>query len=127
MRIVLTSSEAVPFSKTGGLADVATALPKALAQVGHDVSLITPYYPQVLKKNGTDVPSIEPTGLSIRVAVGSKQVEGKILRSTLPGSRVTVFLIDQPIYFDRPGLYVEQDQDYRDNSERFIFFSRAVI
>ena len=127
MRIVLASSEAVPFSKTGGLADVATSLPKALSQIGHDVSLITPYYPQVIKKNGTDLPAIEQTGLSIRVAVGHNFVEGRILRSTLPGSRVGVYLIEQPIYFDRPGLYVEQDQDYRDNSERFVFFSRAVM
>ncbi len=127
MRIVFASSEAVPFSKTGGLADVATALPKALAQVGHDVSLITPYYPQVLKKNGVEFPAIEPTNLTVRVAVGSKYVDGKILRSTLPGSRVNVFLIEQSTYFDRPGLYVENDQDYRDNSERFVFFSRAVM
>ena len=107
MRIVFASSEAVPFSKTGGLADVATALPKSLAQVGHDVSLITPYYPQVIKRNGNDFPAIEPTGLTVRVALGPKHVEAAILRSTLPGSRVNVYLIDQPIYFDRPGLYVE--------------------
>ena len=127
MRIVFASSEAVPFSKTGGLADVATALPKSLALIGHDVSLITPYYPQVIKKNGAEVPAIEQTGISFRVAVGSKFVDGRILRSTLPGSRVTVFLIEQPYYFDRPGLYVELDQDYRDNCERFVFFSRAVM
>ena len=127
MRIVLASSEAVPFSKTGGLADVAAALPKALSHVGHDVSLMTPFYPQVAKRNGSNAPGIEPTGLTVRVGVGPKQVEGRILRSTLPGSNVKVFLIDQPIYFDRPGLYVENDQDFRDNSERFIFFSRAVM
>jgi len=127
MRIVLASSEAVPFSKTGGLADVATALPKALAQIGHNVSLITPYYPQVVKKNGSDVPAIEPTGHSIRVPVGPKFVDGRILKSTLPGSRVNVYLIEQPIYFDRAGLYVENDQDYRDNCERFVFFSRGVM
>ena len=127
MRIVFASSEAVPFSKTGGLADVATALPKALATMGHEVSLITPYYPQVLAKNGTDVPPIESTGLSVRVNVGPKHIEGRILRSTLPGSRVNVFLVEQSNYFDRPGLYVEHDQDYRDNSERFVFFSRAVM
>ena len=127
MRVVLASSEVVPFSKTGGLADVAAALPKALSQVGHAVSVITPYFPQVLKKNGTNLSTIEPTGHSVRVSVGPKQVEAQILRSILPGSTVSVYLIDQPIYFDRPGLYVENDQDFRDNSERFIFFSRAVL
>ncbi|HEY0981632.1 glycogen synthase GlgA [Schlesneria sp.] len=127
MRIVLASSEAVPFSKTGGLGDVATALPKALAQVGHDVSLFTPFYQQIIAKRGSSVPVIEPTGLTFRVTVGSKHVEGQILKSSLPGSRATVYLIEQPHYFNRPGLYVEQEQDYRDNSERFIFFSRAVM
>ena len=127
MRIVLASSEAVPFSKTGGLADVATALPKALAQVGHDVSLITPFYRQIVENKGTNVPAIESTGLKFHVSVGSKQVEGHILKSTLPGSRTNIYLIEQPNYFNRQGLYVEQDQDYRDNSERFIFFSRAVM
>ena len=127
MRVVFASSEAVPFSKTGGLADVATALPKALAQIGHDVSLVTPYYPQVLNKIGAQVPPIEPTGTWVHVAVGTKRIDGRILKSTLPGSNVTVYLIEQPGYFDRPGLYLEKDQDYRDNSERFVFFSRAVM
>ncbi len=127
MRIVLASSEVVPFSKTGGLADVAAALPKALSQIGHEVSIVTPYYPQVLKKSSRDALTIEPTGQTIRVQVGPKTIEAQILRSKLPGSNVNVFLIDQPIYFDRPGLYVENDQDFRDNSERFIFFSRSVV
>lgn len=127
MRIVLASSEAVPFSKTGGLADVATALPKALAQIGHDVSLITPYYPQMMKRNGVQPPSVESTGMTIRIPIGHRFADGKILKSTLPGSRINVYLIEQPTYFDRPGLYVEHDQDYRDNSERFVFFSRAVL
>lgn len=127
MRVVFASSEAVPFSKTGGLADVATALPKALAQLGHDVSLITPYYPQTIKKSGAQVPPIEPTGTWVHVAVGSKRVDGRVLKSTLPGSSVNVYLIEHAGYFDRPGLYVEKDQDYRDNSERFAFFSRAVM
>lgn len=127
MRIVLASSEVVPYSKTGGLADVAAALPKALSQTGHDISVVTPYYPQVLRKNGADTSSFETLSQTIRVGVGPKQVEAKILRAVLPGSNVKVYLIDQPIYFDRPGLYVENDHDFRDNSERFIFFSRAVM
>ena len=58
MRIVVASSEAVPFSKTGGLADVASALPKALAQAGHEVTLIVPHYPQIQAKN-PDAPLVE--------------------------------------------------------------------
>lgn len=127
MRIVFASSEAVPFSKTGGLADVATALPKALAQLGHDVSLITPYYPQVIQRNGNEIPPIEPTPHHLHITVGPKRVEGRVLKSQLPCSNINVYLIEQRDYFDRSGLYVENDQDYRDNSERFVFFSRAVM
>lgn len=126
MRIVVASSEAVPFSKTGGLADVASALPKALAQAGHEVSIVVPYYPQVQARN-SGVPPVVDTGVTVRIPIGQKIVEGRVLKSELPGSRVAVYLIDQPGYFDRPSLYVENDQDFRDNSERFIFFSRAVI
>ena len=126
MRIVVASSEAVPFSKTGGLADVASALPKALSLAGHEVAIIVPHYPQVYAKNA-DAPPVEDAGVSLRVPVGQKIVEARVLKSQLPGTRVVVYLIDQPGYFDRGGLYGENDQDYRDNSERFVFFSRAVI
>jgi starch synthase len=126
MRIVVASSEVVPFSKTGGLADVAASLPKALAQAGHEVAVITPYYPQQRARWPAGV-VVEPTGQSVDVKIADRIVSARILRSTIPGSTATVFLIDQPGYYDRPGLYQERDRDYRDNSERFIFFSRAVI
>ena len=126
MRIVVASSEAVPFSKTGGLADVASALPKALAAAGHETSIFVPDYPQVQARN-PDLPSITETGITLRIPVGTKMVDGHVLKSQLPGTNVAVYLISQPAYFDRPGLYVENDQDYRDNCERFVFFSRAVV
>jgi starch synthase len=125
MRIVLASSEAVPFSKTGGLADVASALPKALAQAGHDVWLVTPYYPQLVPAG--NVPDIRPTDIRLNISLGPKTTTGRVLESSLPRSNVRVCLIEQPDYFDRPGLYQDSRGDYRDNSERFIFFSRAVM
>ena len=124
MRIVLASSEAVPFSKTGGLADVASALSKALACAGHDVWLVVPFYPQAA---GSSLSGIQATGRTVEVPIGMKHVSGTILHSRLPGSNVTVLLIDQPSYFDRPGLYQEDGEDHRDNCERFVFFSRAVV
>lgn len=127
MRIVLASSEAVPFSKTGGLADVASALPKALALQGHEVVLITPYYPRILAAKTGTTPAIEPTGREVSIKIAGRTVTGRILQSRLPGSSVTVYLIDQPGYFDRPGLYVDGNQDFSDNCERFTFFSRAVL
>jgi starch synthase len=125
MKIVLASSEAVPFSKTGGLADVATALAKALDERGHDVWLVIPHHQGVPGRNG--VPVVEPTGTTVDVKIAAKNVTGNVLRAKLPGSGVTVLLIDQPIYFDRTGLYQESGKDYHDNCERFVFFSRSVL
>lgn len=124
MRIVLASSEAVPFSKTGGLADVATALAKALDARGHDVTLFVPHYPQIQKQRQT--PPIHPGDLGFSVPIGGREVNGRVNWSELPGSGVRVVLVDQPDYFDRPGLYQAGGHDFPDNCERFVFFSRAV-
>ncbi len=125
MRIVLASSEAVPFSKTGGLADVSSALAKALRQLGHDVWLIVPHYPKV--KTGGPVPEVQQTGRRIEVPVGQQRRTGMLLKSQLPDCDVPVFLIDQADYFHRAELYRESGQDYKDNCARFVFFSRAVL
>jgi starch synthase len=127
MRIVIASSEAVPFAKTGGLADVATALATALTELGHSVWLVLPHYPQAMSRiassNGI---GIEPTGVHIEVPLGARHVSGGVLRAHLPGSAVTVLLIDQAAYYDRPALYQSGGSDFRDNCERFVFLSRAV-
>jgi starch synthase len=123
----MASSEAVPFAKTGGLADVATALSKSLARAGHEVWLIVPHYPQsIQKQSGLDA-NIELTGETLDIPIGTKRVAGRILKSPLADSDVNVLLIDQPDYFDRPGLYQENGEDFSDNCERFVFFSRAVL
>ena len=129
MRVVLASSEAVPFSKTGGLADVTSALAKGLDAAGHPVWVIIPNYPHVQSKSGGTLPRIQATGQAIEVRIGGRTVAGNLFWTELPGSDVTVFLVDQPTYFERPSLYVDPKtgQDYPDNAERFIFFSRAVL
>jgi starch synthase len=127
MRIVLASSEAVPFSKTGGLADVAASLAKALDRAGHEVWLITPYYPRLYSGPADDEADIEPTGETLSIPIGSKRVSGTLLRSALDRSGVHVLLIDQRAYYDRPSLYGESGKDYKDNCERFVFFSRAIL
>src|SRR5687767_928953 len=113
MRIVIATSEAVPFAKTGGLADVSSALAKALDRAGHEVSLILPYFPQALKQSREPAPALEPTGHVLEVPIGSKTVGGRILKSRLPGSDVRVFLIDRPEYFDRSQLYQSEGRDYK--------------
>ena len=123
MNILLATSEAVPFAKTGGLADVCGALPVEIAKLGHEIAVVMPAYRQV-RQSGQ---KIESTGIELSIPIGRKTVVGTVLRSTLPDSNVPVYLIDQPGYFDRPGLYQHDGKDYIDNCERFVFFSRAVL
>lgn len=123
MNILIASSEAVPFAKTGGLADVSGALPVALQKLGVGVSLFLPAYRSAFQSGQP----IEDTGIEFDVPVGNKIIVGRFLKSTLPGSDVPVYLVDQKHYFDRPGLYNENGRDYEDNCERFVFFCRAVI
>ena len=123
MNILMATSEVVPFAKTGGLADVCGALPVALSRLGHSVSVILPAYREALESGQP----IEDTGIEFDIPIGSKIVSGSLLRSPSPHSGVTFYLVRQDSYFDRPELYREEGEDYRDNSERFVFFCRAVL
>ncbi|MCH8047063.1 MAG: glycogen synthase GlgA [Planctomycetes bacterium] len=128
MNILVATSEAVPFAKTGGLGDVSGALPIALAELGEQVSVIMPAFRSV-KQCGEP---LEPTGLELDIPIGKKTVRGSLLKGRLPGNGVPgngvpVYFVEQDEYFDRPELYGEDGQDYKDNCERFVFFSRAVI
>jgi starch synthase len=122
MRILQVASEAVPFAKTGGLADVAGSLPAALERLGCDCLLVVPAYRQA---HEAGVP-IEPTDLAFEIPIGQRRLTAKILRATLPGSSVPVYLVDNPECFGRDTLY-GGSEDYPDNAERFIFFSRAAL
>ena len=123
MHVVFAASEGVPFAKTGGLADVAGALPRALERQGHHASLFLPAY----RRTWTAGPELVDTGVTLQIPVGARLVEGRVHESRLPGSDVRVYLIDQPGYFDRDGLYGNGVTDYDDNCERFVFFDRAVL
>ena len=123
MNILIAASEAVPFAKTGGLADVCGALPLELARLGHQTTLILPAY-RAAHYCGQP---IHPLGIHFIVPVGSKMVTGHLLQSSLPGSDATVYLVQQDQYFDRDQLYSTDGKDYVDNCERFVFFSRAVL
>jgi starch synthase len=123
VNILLATSEAVPFAKTGGLADVCGALPMALAHLGHSAAVILPAYRQT-RYCGQP---IEPLGIDFIVPIGSKMVTGHLLRSTMPGGKVPVYLVQQDQYYDRDELYSVDGKDYIDNCERFVFFSRAVL
>ncbi len=123
LNIVILTTEAVPFAKTGGLADVCGSLPQQLAQRGHKVTVIMPAFRQVFSAGQT----IEPTEHNVSVAIAGKTVNARLLKSHLPGDQCEVLLIDQPSYYDREQLYGDAQGDFWDNCERFTFFCRAAL
>jgi starch synthase len=134
MKILLAASEVVGYAKTGGLADVAGSLPRALAERGHECAIFLPLYRSA--RNGP-IP-VEPTSITFNLPIGTKAVPGRLWRSRLSRSNVPVYLVEQPGYFERDdpstgrGLYQYtlpngQKRDYPDNCERYVFFCRAVF
>jgi starch synthase len=123
LNILFATTEAVPFCKTGGLGDVCGSLPTELARLGHKPVIILPAFRQALASGRP----LEPTGIKFDVPMGRKIVSGTYLRSTLPGERVPVYLVQHDAYFDRPELYWADGRDYKDNCERFVFFCRAAL
>ena len=121
LRILLISSEVEPFAKTGGLADVAGALPQALATLGHDVRVLMPKYRGV-ERHGT----LRTAVPRVRVPVGDRTTEGALLEGRL-GHAVPVYFLAHDHYYDRPALYGTGQGDYLDNCERFIFFCRGAL
>lgn len=113
----------VPLAKTGGLGDVCGALPVALEAIGCRVSTFLPAYRTVMRSGL----KIESTPHTFTVYIAGRHVACRVLHAKYPGSNVDVYLIDQPQYFDRDGLYNDKHGEYRDNCERFAFFCRAVV
>ena len=122
MKIAVVSSEVVPFAKTGGLADVAGALPKALEKLGHEIVIILPYYKMVKKGNH----SINEMTKKIYAQLGNRIVDATVCTSKV-GNNVSVYFIKKDVYFDRDELYRTKSGDYKDNAERFVFFSKATL
>jgi starch synthase len=118
MKILFVSPEGLPFSKTGGLADVVEGLPKALVELGHEVAVVLPRY-RGTKPSKVLVPSFTiPLGDRMRFPAVT---DGTVV------SGVRYFFIDDPEFFDREKLYGTEAGDYPDNGERFAEFSRAAI
>lgn len=122
LRILLISSEVEPFAKTGGLADVAGALPKALAGLGHDVRVLMPKYRGVERHAG----SLSPLAPSVQVPIADRTVEGAWLEGRM-GAGIPIYFLARDQYYDRDALYGTSEGDYWDNCERFIFFCRAAV
>ncbi|RLB58823.1 MAG: glycogen synthase GlgA [Deltaproteobacteria bacterium] len=122
MQILFATSEVAPFSKTGGLADVSASLPAALAELGHDVVVVSPLYRSVLQAGH----KLNRRRLKIATRVGDKAIQGGVFELR-PAPGLSLMFIDQPSLFDREQLYGQDGVDYPDNERRFAFFCRAVL
>jgi len=109
MKIAMIASEVVPFAKTGGLADVVGALPLVLEDCGEEVIVIMPRYKCV--KEG-----------KFKISRVSKDVSSSVI-----GKGIKVYFIENDLYFNREGFYVDKNGDYKDNLERFAFFCRRGL
>jgi starch synthase len=105
----MCTSEALPFAKTGGLADVCGSLPLALEALGIEVTLFLPRY-QCVEKSGFSIES-----------------KGSGLAHTVIGKNIDVYFVESEKYFDREALYGDIDGDYADNLDRYQFFSEKVL
>lgn len=125
LKILICASEAVPFAKTGGLADVVGVLPKELAKLGHDVRVVLPRYYMIDKEKFglKEIPGALGTPMGVLGEVWCSVFEGK-----LPGSEVPVYFIEHEGFFGRKGLYNDDDgHGFMDNDNRFAFFSKACL
>ncbi|MFM7977021.1 MAG: glycogen synthase, partial [Pirellula sp.] len=124
----MASSEAIPFAKTGGLADVAGTLPIELSKLGHPCSVFLPAY-QTAKQYIYEQPGIQihESVASLVVDLAGFPVHAWIHRVNIPSVAVDFYLVDQPMFYDRHGLYGDSHGSFGDNCARYCFFSRAVV
>ena len=118
MSVLMVASEAHPFAKTGGLAEVSASLTDALGKLGHSVTLVLPRY-RAIAVDGAE-------RLQTRLRLGDRLQPVAFYERRL-SDRVTLVLVDVPELFDREGLYGTAEGDYPDNAVRFAVFSRAAL
>ncbi|UCD18335.1 MAG: glycogen synthase GlgA [Candidatus Zixiibacteriota bacterium] len=125
LTIAFVTPEAVPFAKTGGLADVSGILPRLFAASGHSVRLFLPLYHKIR----LDFADLQPLELQLTGRVGSRSYEGRLYHYHDALSGLDTYFVGNALFFDRDELYRDPQTglDYTDNSDRFIFFSRAVL
>lgn len=127
MRVVFATAEVSPIAKTGGLGDVSGSLPKALVDLGHDVTVFMPYYRQArqwFEQNGEPLEEVLPT---TQITWANWSAEATFLRARMPGTEIPLVLVANDAFFNREQLYAPRADGYDDNVERFTFFCRAIV
>jgi starch synthase len=120
VRVAFLSSEVAPFAKSGGLADVAFSLPKALKRLGHDVRVFLPLYASVDRERH----GLRPLGHGpIELRLAGQAIPFQTLAAELPGTGAPIYFVDCPKFYGRPSLYTSDP----DESLRFLYFSRAIF
>ena len=117
LKILILAAEVVPFAKTGGLADVAGALPKAIRALGHDVRVAMPRYSRISAEQFPMTEVVPPFDVPIHRATEPARILQTAIAPDIP-----VYMVENARYFDRDGIYM-----YPDDADRFIFFCRAVL
>lgn len=121
MKIAFVASEITPFAKTGGLADVAAALPRTLHQMGHDLRVFMPLYSTIREKHFELHPVTDLQ--QMQLMLGDQIFQFSVSSSLLPGSSLIIYLIDCPELYARKGLYTTDADEHR----RFILLQRAAL
>ena len=122
LKVLFASSEIAPFAKTGGLADVCEALPKALVSLGVQPTLVLPLY-RTVKEGEWELKTVIE---DLRVQVGDTEITADIHQGWLTDD-IPVLFVQHDEFFDRSFFYGTSKGDYTDNAQRFCFFSRAVF
>ena len=118
MKILMVTSETVPFAKTGGLADAVSALAITLKKQGHDVRIVMPRYYKI------DRNKLKPIDVPLAVAAGRVETWVKVYESTLPKTEVPVYFLDHEQAFGRDGIYgTKSETDFHDNPYRAAVFA----
>ena len=121
LKVLFVASEVAPFRKTGGLADVAGVLPRALRQRGIDIRVVMPLYQGIQWNN------LEQLDGTLAVPMYFGHARAGVRMGRLPGTDLPVYFIEYNRFFDRPYVYGPPGQAYSDNLERFAFLSRASL
>ena len=116
LKVLLAAAEVTPFAKTGGLADVAAALPKELRRLGQDVRVVMPLYRQI----NPEMHNLQPVVQNLEVPLGSQTITCTILEGRM--GEVPIYFVDCPQLYDRDGIY-----GFGDDDARFIYFNRALL
>jgi starch synthase len=122
MKILMATSEFAPLASTGALGETVRTLAVELKRLGHEVSVAMPLYRSIREGRY----QLEPSYNQLQIAVGEKKVTAEFLTAKTPEG-IPIFLVRRDEYFDRSGIYSGNDRAYEDNSERFIFFAKAVV